>query len=317
MTTKLLVIVGPTGVGKTDLAIRLARALQGEIVNADSRQLYRGMDIGTAKPTPQQQAAVPHHLIDVADPDGEYSLAHFVRQAGEAIRDIGQKRGRLPILVGGTGQYVWAVLEGWQVPEVRPDPEIRARYEQMAEREGPENVFHELEKVDPVAARRIDSRNVRRVIRALEVFHGNQQQLSGEVETTKGRAKLRKIDPGFDTKIVGLTMPRAALYTRIDQRVDAMMRKGWLDEVKRLVGQGYNRRLPAMSGLGYGELLDHLDSKLSLEEAVAAAKSRTHKFARRQYTWFKPGDHRISWFDVSSESVAEDVLGEVGQWLSA
>lgn len=312
MTTKLLVIVGPTAVGKTDMAINLANALNGEIVNADSRQLYKGMDIGTAKPTPEQQSAVPHHLIDVVEPDGEYSLAHFIPQANDAIRSIAQDRDCLPIVVGGTGQYIWALLEGWQVPEVGPDLEIRKRYELQAESEGNDSVFRELERLDPAAARSVDSQNVRRVIRALEVFHtaGGSQ---GRVKSTKGP---RKIPPDFNVKIIGLTMIRAALYRRIDERVDIMMEQGWLDEVRSLVAQGYGRDLPAMSGLGYGELLDHLDSKLSLNEAVSKTRSRTHRFARRQYTWFKPGDSRIKWFDVTSESVAEDVLAEVRSWLS-
>jgi len=312
MTTKLLVSVGPTAVGKTDMAINLANALNGEIVNADSRQLYRGMDIGTAKPTPEQQAAVPHHLIDVVDPDGKYSLAHFVPQASEAIRSIAQGRDRLPIVVGGSGQYIWALLEGWQVPEIEPNLEIRKKYELQAESEGNDSVFRELERLDPAAARSVDSQNVRRVIRALEVFHttGGSQ---GRAKSTGGP---RKIPPDFDVKIIGLTMIRAALYQRIDDRIDIMMEAGWLDEVKSLAAQGYGRDLPAMSGLGYGELHEHLDSKLSLDEAVLSTRSRTHRFARRQYTWFKPGDNRIKWFDVSSESVAEDVLAEVRRWLS-
>lgn len=313
MTTKLLAIVGPTAVGKTDLAIALAQALDGEIVNADSRQLYRGMDIGTAKPTPQQQAAVPHHIIDVVDPDGEYSLAHFIRQATDEIQDIEQGRDRLPILVGGTGQYVWALLEGWQVPEVRPDPEIRARYEGQAELEGPDSVYRELEKVDPAAARRIDPKNVCRVVRALEIFHAPGRDDDDSQEASESP---RRIPPAFDVKIIGLTLPRPVLFRRIDERVDLMMQDGWLDEVKTLTANGYGRGLPAMSGLGYGELLDHLDNKLSMAEALAMAKFRTHKFARRQYTWFKPGDGRISWFEASSESVTEKVLLEVRPWLA-
>jgi tRNA dimethylallyltransferase len=214
--------------------------------------------------------------------------------------------------VGGTGQYIWALLEGWQVPEVGPNLEIRKRYERQAESDGNDSVFRELERLDPAAARRVDSQNVRRVIRALEVFHTTGGSQGGARSTPAPR----KVAPDFDVKIIGLTMIRAALYQRIDERIDIMMEAGWLDEVKSLAAQGYGGDLPAMSGLGYGELLDHLDSKLSLDEAVSSTRSRTHKFARRQYTWFKPGDNRIKWFDVSSESVAEDVLAEVRRWLS-
>ncbi|HEX9896691.1 MAG TPA: tRNA (adenosine(37)-N6)-dimethylallyltransferase MiaA [Dehalococcoidales bacterium] len=289
---KLVAIVGPTGVGKTRLALRLAQKYNGEIVNADSRQIYRFMDIGTAKPTKEEQALVPHHLIDIINPDEDFSLATYQQLAYKAISDI-QSRGKLPFLVGGTGQYVWAVLEGWLVPKVPPDIEFRRNLEQKAE-DNADELYQELNRLDPVAARKIDPRNIRRVIRALEV--SRQKPFSQAVG---------KAPPSFASSIIGLTMERKELYRRVDVRIDEMIRHGFVDEVKKLIGMGYNLTLPAMSSIGYREIGQYLQGKMTLEEAVYKMKTGTHRFIRHQYAWFRLKDERIRWFDTASVSVEE------------
>ena len=304
MRTPLVAIVGPTGVGKSDLALGLAARLDGEIVSADSRQVYRFMDIGTAKPSPEDRAAVPHHLIDVVDPDGPFSLALFLQQARSAIADIAG-RSRLPILAGGTGQWVWGLLEGWDVPSVAPDIELRTSLEERARREGHQALHTELSRTDPAAAARIDPRNVRRVIRALELLaaEGTPRRPEGP----------RKTPPPFDTRLVGLTRDRGALYRRIDRRVDSMIDRGWVGEVAALLDRGYGTELPSLSSLGYAELVQHLAGALDIEVAVQRIKYRTHRFARNQYAWFRPGDDRISWFDA--ESGVEKAEVEIAGWI--
>ena len=286
----IVAVVGPTAVGKSALALSLARELDGEIVSADSRQVYRYMDIGTGKPSPRDRAEVPHHLIDISDPDDEYSLALFLRDARSAIRDI-FARSRLPIVCGGTGQYVWALLEGWHVPIVAPDSQFRDALYERVRVEGVEALHVELAAVDPAAAHRVDPLNPRRVIRALEVARS-----AGHPRPEPGREK-----PPFGAAIVGLTLGKERLNHRIDRRVDSMMAAGWLAEVERLLGCGYDRDLPSMSGLGYTELAQHVRGKIPLEEAVAEIKRRTRKFARRQRGWFRDADERIRWFEGSEE----------------
>ncbi len=292
--TPLLAIVGPTAVGKSTLALRLAGVLGGEIVNADSRQVYRFMDIGTAKPSPQERAVVPHHLVDIITPDQEFSLALFLRLAGEAIQDIAS-RGKLPVLVGGTGQYVWGLLEGWQVPEVPPDPELRRALEARARAGGAAALYEELARLDPQAASRIDPRNVRRVVRALEVLHASPDRLP---------SPPRKAAPPYRAVVLGLTLERGELYRRIDQRVDDMVARGWVAEVERLLAMGYSPALPAMSGIGYKELVQHLRGELSLEEAVRRTKHRTHRFVRHQYAWFRLDDPRVRWHQATPAGLA-------------
>lgn len=280
----LLVLVGPTAVGKTALSLRLARRWQGEIVSADSRLLYRGMDIGTAKPTPAERAAIPHHLIDICDPDEMMTLGQYQRLAYQAIDAI-HARGHLPILAGGTGQYVKAVVEGWGIPEVPPHPPLRRA---LARLDGAE-LARWLQTLDPDAAQRIDPRNLRRVIRALEVTLLKGRPIS---------ALQRKKPPPYTIHMIGLDCPREELYRRIDERVDRMMAAGLLEEVRALKAAGYGRELSSMSGLGYRQLLAHLAGELSLEEAVQRIKYETHRFVRQQYTWFRRDDPRIAWYDV-------------------
>lgn len=287
---RLLAIVGPTATGKSSLAIRLAERLGGEVVNADSLQVYRGMDIGTAKPSQEEQARVRHWLIDVADPDEPFSLGRYLDLAGEALRDC-WPRGRLPILTGGTGQYVWALLEGWQVPRVAPDPELRARLEALLEQEGPERLAEELTQIDPGYAASIDLRNPRRVIRALEVH-----QSAGQAPPSSPA----RVAPDFAWLAIGLTCPREELYRRIDARVDAMIAAGLAAEVRALQEHGYPADLPAMSSIGYRQMCRQIAGELPLEEAIAQMKTETHRLARMQHNWFRRNDDRIHWIDAAA-----------------
>ncbi len=285
---QLICIVGPTGVGKTALAIELAQRLGGEIVSADSRQIYRGMDIGTGKPTPEQLARVRHYLIDRVDPDQSYTLAEYQAEAYATIDDI-FSRGKQPLLVGGTGLYVRAVSEGLQIPAVPPNAELRAQLEERAALEGGDKLHLELQRIDASAAARIDPRNVRRTIRALEVYLSTGQKFS-----SAGR-----VNPApFAVRRLGLTLPRAELYRRVDARVDEMIERGWLDEVRRLSTK-YDRGLPALSSLGYPQMGAVLRGEITLEDAAQAIKYHTHRFIRHQSAWFRPHDPRIEWFDAS------------------
>lgn len=305
MATKLLVIVGATAMGKSALGMDLARAFDGEIISADSRQVYRMMDIGTAKPPRADLSTIPHHLIDIINPDEVYSLALFLRDARDAIHNIKSGRQRLPILVGGTGQYVWALLEGWQVSTSKPNAKLRAALEARAAAEGRQSLYAELERIDPQTAQRIDANNARRVIRALEVTLSSDGSAAG---------RPRKIAPDYDAMILGVRMERAALYKRIDERVDEQIAAGWVDETRSLLAAGYHAGHSALSGLGYGELIAHIEGALPLAVAVQRIKFRTHRYARQQHNWFRFSDERIRWFDAPPP--LERVKREVADWLA-
>jgi tRNA dimethylallyltransferase len=272
----LLAIVGPTAVGKTTLAIALAQTLGGEIVSADSRQVYHHMDIGTAKPTPAERAT-PHHLIDVVEPDADFSLGLYQDLALAAIADIAA-RGRLPLLVGGSGQYLAAVLQGWNIPRVAPQPELRAALEQQAQEQGAAALHARLAQIDPAAAAGIQPDNVRRVIRALEVYLVTGQPISMQ--------QTRQAPP-YRARTLWLSLPAPALYARIDARVDAMVAAGLVEEVRGLLARGYGWELPAMSGLGYREFQPYFEGVGTLEAAIQRLKYDTHAFARRQPNWFR------------------------------
>ena len=288
---RLVAIVGPTGIGKSQLALGLAQTFGGEIVNADSRQAYCHMDIGTAKPRPEELSRVPHHLISIVNPDENFSLAQYQELAGRAIDDIHQ-RNKLPLLVGGSGLYVWSILEGWGISKVPPDPEFRRSLEKVAADVGGNEIYRELVKVDPIAAQRIDRRNIRRVIRALEVYRGTGVPFS---------QLQNKGEPPFDTFIIGLTTNRQELYDRIDLRVDEMIKQGLVAEVEKLINMGYGLNLTAMSGIGYKQIGVFLKGELTLPVAIQQIKFETHRFVRHQYTWFRLQDDRIKWFDIQSQ----------------
>ncbi len=287
----LVVIVGPTGVGKTALSIRLAEAVGGEIVSADSRQVYRGMDIGTAKASPAEQARVRHHLLDVVAPDEPLSLAEYQEMAYGAINEV-LARDRVPFLVGGTGQYVMAVVEGWQVPRVPPNEKLRQTLYHQAEEEGTQALHAWLHSLDPDAAARIDARNVRRVVRALEVCLLTDQPISEQ---------QGKRPPPYSVLVIGLTLPRPRLYQRIDKRIDGMLEAGLEQEVQCLVAQGYDFELPAMSGVGYGQFAPYLAGEIALADVVREIKRATRRFVRHQANWFRRQDPRIHWFDVTGD----------------
>jgi len=285
----LLVITGPTATGKTSAGIEAALQLNGEIVSADSMMVYRGMDIGTAKPTAAEMRGIPHHLIDVVDPDEDFSVACYQELAEKHIREI-SLRGKLPILVGGTGLYVRAVLDHYNFV-VGADQALRRELQDAARARGVAWLHEQLAKVDPVSAARLHPNNVRRVIRALEVYYKTGQPLSSFQD------RDLRTDSKYCALVFGLTCDRSEIYRRIEKRVDEMLAAGLVEEVRRLMSRGYGRDLTSMKGLGYKEIAAYLAGEISLDEAVKILKRNTRRFAKRQLTWFRR-DNRIIWLDV-------------------
>ena len=293
----VILIVGPTAVGKTELALRLAEEMQGEIVSVDSRLFYRGMDIGTAKPSTEEMARVPHHMIDIVNPDETLSLAVFQQMAQEIIAGI-HERGRLPFLVGGTGQYIRAVTQGWSPPEVTPNDALRSVLEHLAETHGKEWLYAKLTRLDPQAAQAIDLRNVRRTIRALEVIFTTGKKFSAQ----RGSG-----DSPYHLITIGLTRPRADLYQRVDERIDKMFADGFVNEVKDLLEQGYAPTLPSMSAIGYRECVSVAQGSMTVEQAKVEMRRITRVFVRRQSNWFKESDPSIHWFHPASENLLNEI----------
>ena len=293
----MIAIVGPTAVGKSELALRLAQYFPIEIISADSRQVYRYMDIGTNKPSPDERESVPHHLIDVVEPDQDFSLAMYHQLAIEALKTVKQK-GKLPLLVGGSGLYVWSLVEGWKIPQVPPDHKQRSQLEARAEQEGSRNLYQELQGIDPIAAAKINPSNTRRIIRALEIYHATGQRPS---------QLQRKEAPDFPILLIGLTRERSELYERIDWRVDKMIQIGLVEEVEQLLKKGYSLSLPSMSGIGYKQIGQLLQGEMTLPQAIDKIKYETHRLARRQYAWFRLSDSRIHWFNSSGVEVETNI----------
>lgn len=288
--------MGATATGKTAAALALARRFGGEIVSADSRQIYRGMSIGTAKPTAAERAVAPHHLLDLRAPDESFSLAEYLALARSIIGEV-IARGRLPLLVGGTAQYVYGVIEGWQVPPVAPQPALRARLEAA----GAEQLHARLAAVDPAAAAKIGPRNLRRLVRALEVWEVTGRPISAWQE---------KSPPPYRVLRLGLSLPRGILHARIAARVDSMFAAGLIDEVRALLEAGYNPALPALQSMGYAEIIRHLRGELTLAQARAAIVANTNRFVRHQETWFRR-DPAIAWIDASDPPAAHERLTEM------
>lgn len=299
MSNKVVAIVGPTASGKTSLSIALAKRFNGEIISADSRQIYRGMDIGTAKASPAELAAVPHHLIDIRNPNEDYTVADFKRDAIAAIDDV-LSRGKTPLLVGGTGLYITSVVENLDIPEIKADLELRSKIENEIETEGLTAVFEKLVALDPEAAYIVDPKNPRRIVRALEVA-----TITGKPFT----AQRIKHDSPYDVLELGINPPPELLRERIDRRIDQMIRDGLVKEVTTLLKE-YGAKPVAFDAIGYREIIGHLDGNSSLDEAIAVMKLNTWHFAKRQMTWFKKDKH-IHWIENEAEAIklVEEFLG--------
>ena len=299
----LIIIAGPTAVGKTNISIRLAKEISGEIISADSVQVYRGLDIGSAKITKDEMEGIPHHLIDILDPRDDFNVAIFKDLVYEAIEKI-YANGHVPIMVGGTGFYIQAVLKNVDFSEGAADEEYRSELAEFAKTNGPEALHKKLEEIDPEAAGAIPAGNVKRVIRALEFYKDTGMKISDH-----NRSQAQK-PSDFDHRFFVLTDERELLYKRIDERVDKMMEAGLFDEVKRLYEEGVPRSAVSMQSLGYRQIMDHLCGDCSLEEAVYQIKLQTRHFAKRQITWFKREKDAI-WIDKSRYARDEDEILKV------
>lgn len=285
----LIVLTGPTAVGKTELSIMLAKLIGGEIISADSMQVYRGMDIGSAKVTKEEMQGIPHHLIDILEPDEEFHVVRFQEYAKRCMQEIWD-RGNIPILTGGTGFYIQAVLYDIDFTETECNQEYREQLEALAVSHGPEHLHEMLRQVDPESADAIHANNVKRVIRALEFYHETGRKISVHNEE-----EHRKESP-YQFAYFVLNDERSRLYERIDRRVDQMMEQGLLREVRALKEKGFDRSMVSMQGLGYKEILAYLDGEISLEEAVRILKRDTRHFAKRQLTWFRR-EREVTWID--------------------
>jgi len=305
----LIAIVGPTAVGKTATSLLLAREFPAEIINADSRSFYRGMDIGTAKVTPEERAQAPHHLVDILEPDEPMSLATFQDLAYTTIEAIHARR-HLPLLVGGTPQYVNAVVEGWSIPRVAPNDQLRQELEREAERDGVAVLEDRLRAVDPVAAEK-NAGNLRRIIRALEVWEATGIPIT-EQQT--------KVPPPYDMLELELYAPREFIYDRIDRRVEQQIADGLIDEVRGLLDRGIAPDVSAFGSIGYRQVLPHLDGEASVAEVAERIKLDSHRLVRHQQTWFRKND-RLVRIDVSRPDWEDDIRARVaaiaGPWLRA
>ncbi len=305
MKKPLIILTGPTAVGKTKLSIKLARAVNGEIISADSMQIYRYMDIGSAKIRPEEMEEIPHHLVDCLDPDEEFNVVRFQKMAKEAMEDI-YARNRIPLLVGGTGFYIQAVTGDIDFTECGEDNSYRKELEKKAKEQGAKVLHRMLSEVDPESALAIHANNTKRVIRALEYY-----QQTGEPISLHNRQQRQKESP-YNLAYFVLNDERSRLYKRIDARIDEMLREGLVDEVKHLQQMGYHKGMVSMQGLGYKEILSYLDGTWSLEEAVYILKRDTRHFAKRQITWFKR-ERNVEWFhkpdyDYDENKILEGML---------
>ena len=299
----LIVVAGPTASGKTGLAIDIARRFDGEVVSADSMQIYKYMDIGTAKPTAEERAMCPHHLIDFVEPDEDFSVADYTKLAHEKIADI-YARGKLPVMCGGTGLYINSVVNDVEFGEMTADEELREKLAEIGKREGGEKLIEILREFDPVSAERLHPNNMRRVIRAIEFYKLTKIPISEHQEMTK------RIESRYDPVMFCIDHDRQILYDRINLRVDLMIKDGLIEEVRRIMDMGYTKELNSMKGIGYKEIMDYLNGECTLDEAIENVKQGSRRYAKRQLTWFRRDERIIMLKPETASAEAERIIKE-------
>lgn len=303
----LLVLTGPTGIGKTAISIDIAKKLKGEIISADSMQIYRYMDIGTAKITLEEMDNIPHYMLNIVYPDEEFTVADFKNKSEKYIEKI-NKSGKLPILTGGTGLYLNSIVYELKFTKVEANEELRKEYDYLADMYGNQYIHDELYKVDAISANRININDRQRIIRALEIFYETGKPMSYY------NKNFRKETEKYNLTMIGLTMDRAKLYSRINKRVDFMIEEGLIDEVRKLMDMGYSTELVSMQGIGYKEIISYLEGEAKLDETIEILKRNTRRYAKRQLTWFRR-DNRIKWIDInqydSIEEVSETIISYI------
>ena len=302
---RVVAVVGATATGKTALSVELAIRFGGEVVNADSRLFYQGMDIGTAKPTLEERRGLKHHLIDILDSQDSYSLSDFLSGAHTAVDDIDQRK-KLPIIVGGSGQYVWALLEGWEVPEIPPNPELREKLETQLSEEGIESLQRRLKETGASNTDRVEVLNPRRLVRAIERAVATGDAMGGA---------SKRDTPPYDALVFGLRAPRQVLHERVAVRFEEMVAAGWLEEVRTLLSSGVDAEMPSMSAIGYRQLIDHIYGRKTWEATREEILIGNHRLIGAQQNWFKPRDPRIQWLDITDESYVEAAIAMVKAWL--
>lgn len=306
LNKELVVLIGPTAVGKTKLSIDLAKALNAEIISGDSMQIYRGMDIGTAKITTEEMEGIPHHLIDIKNPDESFSVAEFQEIVRPLIDEI-HGRNKLPMIVGGTGLYIQSVLYDYQFAQIPQDPTYRLQMEQFLEEHGVDELHKKLEQIDPISAERIHKNNSRRVIRALEIHHCTGFTMAEYIEK-------QEQEQLYNAAVIGLTMDRDILYERINKRVDIMLEQGIIAEVKQLYDDGM-KDCQSIQAIGYKEFYDYFDGRVTLEEAVNNLKQNSRRYAKRQLTWFR-NKMDVTWFDMTPPLDHEEKLHEILHYIA-
>ncbi len=307
MNNKIIVLVGPTAVGKTYVSVELAKKLNTEILSADSMQIYKEMNIGTAKVTEDEKQGVKHHMIDIINPDETFSVSDFKSMAENIIDNI-LLDNKIPIIVGGSGLYVNSLIYNLDFGKAKSDTKIRDYYTSLYNEHGEDFLYEMLKKIDPESAEKIHKNNVKRVIRALEVF-----EISGE-KFSELNTDIRKYSEKYDCILIGLNMDRKILYDRINKRVDKMVSDGLIEEVESLVNKGYNKNLVSMQGIGYKEIIDYIEGKTNLEEAIDILKRNTRRFAKRQFTWFLR-DPQVNWFDVETPDKIDLVINNIYNFI--
>ena len=299
MKQKLIVVAGPTASGKTRLAIDIAKSVNGEIVNADSMQIYKYMNIGSAKPTLEEQSEAKHHLIDFLEPDEEFSVANYTELAHKVIAEI-SSRGKIPIMCGGTGLYINSVVNDITFGEIETDYKLREELNELAKQHGSQYLLDILKEFDPVSAQRLHPGNLRRIVRAIEFYRTTGIPISEHQEMTKQK------ESRYEPLMLCVKWDREVFYDRINKRVDIMMNDGLLDEVKQLMEMGYTKELNSMKGIGYKEIIDYFEGNMSLEDTVNLIKQSSRRYAKRQLTWFRR-DKRIHWLDANEDFLAEGI----------